>query len=356
MLLELLVRFLYIFYVSRLQRVKFEARRKSKEDAEKADVRKDTNFKLQTGFLASSVQTNLETQGKSIADNKDRYTEKKDASPKQDKEKLSVTIEPIHEDNIETNNKSADSTLKDTMNGGTLGKTREYEPTQRERELLENLELSSIVLESDPDDPNRYFKKSDPGDWYRVIMKKKQPKGLDTLTNTDSSLNGTASSKKSIKHRKRHKDSTEGKSEEIKRRKSKDRLDDVYNEMTSSFKDSKSKRDKHGKSRSKLDEVDGSKVPPDSLQPRVIISKPIPTAETSAKLHEKVSRGKHAQTGDIKESSQSTNETDTSNKPTNKTIVSNSASTAIASHVKSKQPIKPVTRPDIVPPLNLKGT
>lgn len=63
------------------------------------------------------------------------------------------------------------------MSNGTQGKPKVYEPTERERDLLESLELSSIVIESDPNDSNRYFRKSDPGDWYRVIMKGKKPKG-----------------------------------------------------------------------------------------------------------------------------------------------------------------------------------
>lgn len=46
-----------------------------------------------------------------------------------------------------------------------------------------NIELASIVIESDPDDSNRYFRKSDMGDWYRIVMKKKRPKDTEKLIN-----------------------------------------------------------------------------------------------------------------------------------------------------------------------------
>lgn len=69
--------------------------------------------------------------------------------------------------------------LNTTLDGNTstsTGKPMTYEPSEREKDLLDHLELSAIVIESDPNDPNRYFKKSDPGDWYRVIMKGKKPR------------------------------------------------------------------------------------------------------------------------------------------------------------------------------------
>lgn len=45
----------------------------------------------------------------------------------------------------------------------------------------DDIELGNIVIESDPDDSNRYFKKADLGDWYRLVMKGKRPKDTETL-------------------------------------------------------------------------------------------------------------------------------------------------------------------------------
>ena len=45
----------------------------------------------------------------------------------------------------------------------------------------DNIELTNIVIESDPDDVNRYFKKADLGDWYRVVMKRRPPKDTEKL-------------------------------------------------------------------------------------------------------------------------------------------------------------------------------
>ena len=48
-----------------------------------------------------------------------------------------------------------------------------------------NIELANIVIESDPDDANRYFKKADLGDWYRVVMKRRRPKDTEKLLDTN---------------------------------------------------------------------------------------------------------------------------------------------------------------------------
>jgi hypothetical protein len=71
------------------------------------------------------------------------------------------------------------STLNASIVSDT-SKPKNYEPSEREKDLLNHLELSSIVIESDPNDSNRYFKKDDPGDWYRVIMKGKKPRDPNT--------------------------------------------------------------------------------------------------------------------------------------------------------------------------------
>lgn len=138
----------------------------------------------------------------------------------------------------------------------TNGKPKVYEPTERERDLLENLELSSIVIEHDPDDPNRYFKKSDPGDWYRVIMKGKTAKGEKKKSK----------SKKSKESSRRHSSQTDtsditGDAEKRRRRKSAHDLYDKNGTSRHKQKHRKSKsRDKNNPERSRSKSVDFSKA------------------------------------------------------------------------------------------------
>lgn len=112
-------------------------------------------------FVAHQASTSIE---------KETYKEiKKDTET--EKEHPNGRVKENHE--LSMAMKSLDSSL---MGNGSGGKPKVYEPTEREKDILESLELSSIVIESDPNDPNRYFKKADPGDWYRIIMKGKKPK------------------------------------------------------------------------------------------------------------------------------------------------------------------------------------
>jgi len=118
--------------------------------------------------------------------------------------------------------------------GSTNGKPKVYEPTAREKDLLENLELSSIMIQSDPDDSNRYFKRTDPGDWYRVIMKGKESK------------DGKTKAKKAKKGSRKHSSQTDTsdtteESGKRRRRKSKGDSHDEHNEPTHKRKHRKSK-------------------------------------------------------------------------------------------------------------------
>ncbi|WAR08210.1 hypothetical protein MAR_018168, partial [Mya arenaria] len=108
-----------------------------------------------------------------------------------------------------------DSLLNTTQNG----KPKAYEPNDRERDLMASLELSTINFESDPSDTNRYFKKEDPGDWYRVVMKGKKPKSSKSARKYKS--NDKDHGKGKHRHRSRTKESSGHRS----KRRSKSRSD-----------------------------------------------------------------------------------------------------------------------------------
>lgn len=87
----------------------------------------------------------------------------------------------------EHNNTLNEVEVDNRLNGIALANTTQpkpYEPNEWEKGILDHLELSTIVIENDPCDPNRYFKKTDPVDWYRVIMKGKKPCDSNSLINT----------------------------------------------------------------------------------------------------------------------------------------------------------------------------
>ena len=58
-----------------------------------------------------------------------------------------------------------------------------------------DIALANIVIESDPDDSNRYFRKTDMGDWYRLIMKKKRPKDTEKLLDKTTNDKGDKDTK-----------------------------------------------------------------------------------------------------------------------------------------------------------------
>ncbi|XP_052810121.1 mucin-4-like [Mya arenaria] len=113
------------------------------------------------------------------------------------------------------NERRNDSLLNTTQNG----KPKAYEPNDRERDLMASLELSTINFESDPSDTNRYFKKEDPGDWYRVVMKGKKPKSSKSARKYKS--NDKDHGKGKHRHRSRTKESSGHRS----KRRSKSRSD-----------------------------------------------------------------------------------------------------------------------------------
>lgn len=302
----------------------------------------------------------------------------------------------------------------------TNGKPKVYEPTERERDLLENLELSSIVIESDPNDPNRYFQKADPGDWYRVIMKQKAPKG-------DKSKRKKSKSKESSQRHSSQTDTTNssGTKEKRHRRKSKQDSSDDNGASVHKHKNRKSKSgDRNDPERTISRSVDLSKAyeamletgklndtsfsaaaansmpqnPHESplrdsgmmrqMEPKVIVSKPVvvnskPKEPDPPKTRIIMSQSSHVKTPTMQQSH-------TVQEPAQSVI--NSAPTVINSQpVRTREPVNTtevqasparprsnlfgprggslressaektstetqVKRPDIVPPLNLTGS
>ena len=70
----------------------------------------------------------------------------------------------------------------------------------------DNIELANIVIESDPDDVNRYFKKADLGDWYRVVMKRRPPKDTEKLLGENETKERTSKHERHKHERAGHKD------------------------------------------------------------------------------------------------------------------------------------------------------
>ena len=76
-------------------------------------------------------------------------------------------------------NKLNSAADKSVANGQASKSNHWYEKLHIEDNA--NVDLANIVIENDPDDSNRYFKKTDMSDWYRLIMKKKPQKDTEKL-------------------------------------------------------------------------------------------------------------------------------------------------------------------------------
>ena len=119
-------------------------------------------------------------------DNDKKKIKSNDTSKEKSETQKSVTI---HDQSpMEKKNGHAHSTGSDKLNSaannsvanGQVSKSNHwYEKLHIEDNA--NVDLANIVIENDPDDSNRYFKKTDMSDWYRLIMKKKPPKDTEKL-------------------------------------------------------------------------------------------------------------------------------------------------------------------------------
>ena len=112
----------------------------------------------------------------------------------------------------------------------------------------EDIELGNIVIESDPDDSNRYFKKADLGDWYRLVMKGKRPKDTETLL--DKNETGDKGSKHGKDKHKHEREKHRGDIDKHKTHSSQEEKSDEYG-----------RREHRRKSRDKYDTKDRSKSP-----------------------------------------------------------------------------------------------
>lgn len=310
--------------------------------------------------------------------------------------------------------------LNTTLDGSTLtgtGKPMAYEPSEREKDLLDHLELSAIVIENDPNDPNRYFRKSDPGDWYRVIMKGKKPRdskeSRDKIegkskkkSKSSGSENEACESKhRRKKHRKRkHRQHSElglsdSKRKAESRHSSSDSFDKTLSDNDNEIRTSKAasqtryissepshqqmsastNSNKHHRPRQVVNKpANAQETKPEHVKTRVIVSKPsgvnMPTQITNNSSDDVVMKTRSKQSGQLGEDKHLNKDSSTSsasngselstvsdrNTPLRSSQTRNSlfgSKKIVQNNKEVEADNKPVVkRPDIVPPLNLTET
>lgn len=350
-------------------RSKEALRRKSKEDELTRTINKETAAKI--GNVKAKPENPVENF---VVSN----TTNNNAEEKYNKNraKYEAVNETIKDDNKLSRN---GNDVGDTVNKNSLpeSKPQPYEPSDRERDLLQSLELSTIVIEQDPDDTNRYFKKKDPGDWYRVIIKGKTPRDPNSTLNTtkksgrkrgkrksrgDSHSNTSSSDdtkyrKKSRRSRRHsdldqtdqsdHKKNRKTKSEENRRHSSIGQLQnsanihDTVQSMTRSINQTPTK-DNHTQ-----------EAVHEPVQARVIVSKPVNNVSVPVAIKENNS---HAVLMNSSEQTEKVNNGDTRNQSVEQNTMfasGRSRNSVFGSSFKLKNE-EATKRPDIVPPLDLK--
>ena len=229
------------------------------------------------------------TETKERADTKHHVEREAKQTPERRNENGTENFDRL--DRLDDQNESSYQTMNSTLNG----KPKTYEPNEREKDLLASLEMSTITIETDPEDPNRYFKKMDTGDWYRVIMKGKKPrkdKKADKYKESDVDEGNNRHSHKSRKSRdKRSKSdfgdtlndtsksrkSRSGKSRSLNR--SLDRTDDKHSRSASKG-NSSAKKNRSRRRRSKDDYLSDESDFNDTANSRLIKSQPLHQAKT----------------------------------------------------------------------------
>ena len=246
------------------------------------------------------------------------------------------------------------------------GKTGKLNYAKLHIEDNANVDLANIVIENDPDDSNRYFKKTDMADWYRLIMKKKPPKDTEKLldkTKGETELNHKQSEGRADDDRHKHRSHGKGTSghrqhrshTSDKRRRSSDR------ELSSTLpntKDSKTtSKEKLSaslpmQSSSTKDHTVRTANPspvkqPETPQPRVIMSKPLSASNLQSASLE------HSNTGGPRDANSVAKDAPVSQPPVARArlIMSQPKQTSDMEAKDSKVPSQ--KRPENVPRLNL---